>query len=172
MITTGKGKRKNLVGTSAAFVACAAAGAYTASSEIVLGEARRLTLWIGVDPAAVGNIISLIPILAGEPMNAVVGAVDNVWFPAGVWDGTVTPGQLTAGSLPAGQDFTVAPNFARALHRQLDIRTEPAINATDLQLLTVHLDVSYATKARILYAEAGVVGTPASIWLSYSLSQG
>lgn len=172
MITTGKGKRKNLVGTSAAFTACAAAGAYVSAPEIQLGSARRMTLWVGVDPAATGNIISLIPIVAAEEGQSVVGAVDNVWFPLGVWDGTVTPGTLTAGSLPAGTDFTVAPNFARTLYRQLDIRTEPAVNATDLQLLAIRLDVADATKIRILYAEAGVVGTPASVWLSYSLSNG
>lgn len=172
MITTGKGKRKNLVGSSAAFTACAAAGAYTASAEVQLGSARRMTLFVGVDPAAVGNIVSLIPIISAEEGTAVVGATDNVWTPLGVWDGTVTPGTLTAGSLPAGTDFTVAPNFARTLYRQLDIRTEPAVNATDLQLLAIRLDVADATKIRILYAEAGVVGTPASVWLSYSLSNG
>ena len=144
------------------------AGVYTATSILDVRGARSLTLLVSYDGAAIANVASLIPLMSAEAAEPATG--DDTWFGFGINDGSVTGGTLTASSLPAGTDFSVAPDFGRSLNRVLDIRTEPLDGATDDIRMRVKLDVSDAQWVQVLYAEAGVVGTPGTLGIKYVLS--
>lgn len=168
-----KGSAKDLVGTAASFASVAASGAYTSSGKIKLGGARKLTLFIAYKANASGGDLGLLSVLplfsAAKTIEAQLGNTDDAWFAPGVWDGTVSPGTLTAASLPAGTDFDVQPDWGRALHRALDIRTEPADGNSDDIRITVTLDVSPYLWCQLLYAEAGDTTNQGTCWISYVL---
>ena len=157
-----KGKKTQLV---AAGTSCAASGAYTSSGIINVSRSRYVTLLVDMDAAAIGNVVSLVPLLAyviDQP-----GATDDEWFCPTTWDGSVTAGTLTASSLPSGTDFTVSGDFARCLQRATDLRTEPADATTDELRVAIRIAVGEARWLQVLYAEAGVTGTPSSVGLWY-----
>jgi hypothetical protein len=169
-LSLSKGTAKSLLGSSSAFTALAASGVYSAAgSAINLGGHRKITLFIAYNAAAIGGLVSLIPELSAHNDKKAPVGTDDAWFVPGVWDGSVTAGTLTASSLPAGTDFTVAGDFARCLHRQMDLRSEPADVATDKVRFSVTLNVEHALWLRLLVAEAGVTATPGSVWISYIL---
>lgn len=167
-LSIAKGAAKNLVGTSAALVACAASGAYTAATHVKLAGARKCTLFVAYNAAAIGGYVSILPTLSAHvTSDPGPNGTADAWFSPGVWDGTVTGSTLTASSLPAGTDYTVTPDFAPVLHRPMEFVTEPADVATDKIRESFTFNVEHGLWLRVLYAEAGVTATPGSVWLSY-----
>lgn len=159
----GKGSAVELV----AVATLAASGAYTRSTIVDLTGARFLTLYVDFDAAAIANVLSMVPMFSAQLASPAAG--DDEWFSPGVWDGTVTAGTLTASSVPSGGDYTISPDFGRILYRSLDIRTEPADATTDEIRVCFTLNVAPHRWFHLLYAEAGVVGTPGALRIKYAL---
>jgi hypothetical protein len=145
----------------------AAAGAYVSAGIVDVRLARRVTLFCSYAAAAIGGRPGIIPLIAAA--NALPGAADDSWFPLAGWDGSITSGAL-AGALPAGQDFTATPNWGRLLHRAALYVPEPATVATDKLRTPFTFDVTNARWLQVLCAEDGVVGTPGSLAIDYSLA--
>jgi hypothetical protein len=147
--------------------ALSAAGAYVSAGVIDVRLARRVTLDCSYAAAAIGGRPGLIPLISKA--NAQPAAADDAWFRVMVWDGSVTSTAL-AGALPAGQDFTATPNWGAALHRGLLFLPEAATVATDKFRDAFTFDATNARWLQVLCAEHGVVGTPGSLAIDYSLA--
>jgi hypothetical protein len=169
-ITATRGGQVLLIhdGTGAE-VTCAASQAYTAANAGVLETmgARRLNIWLQVDYAAANDVVALLVMVSPATTKPAPG--DDVWYVPAFFDGSVTAGTL-AGAIPSGADYTAAPDFARCLHRQLEIRTEPADNATDELRTLISIDVSAARWVQVAYAQA--VSTGAKVLAYYSWGSG
>jgi hypothetical protein len=171
-LSVGKALAKDAVGTSAAFAALTNGGVYTSSSAINLYSARYCTLFVKyLSDAAAGatGTLSVIPIVSahGRPNSPTVN--HEAWFPLGIHDGSVTGGTLVASSLDTSTvKLTEAPDWGRALHRGLDIRTEPADGNSEKTGGTITLAVGHSLWLRLLYAEA-TAAAEGTAWISYVL---
>ena len=151
-------------------IACAAAGAFTAAQGgIIEVHQRRLFLWISYTAAAVGGRLSLLPLFACTP--TVPHPTADEWFLPSYFDGIPTYAAL-AGALPAGTDFIATQAFARCDHAPVQLATRASLANNDQIREVISLDVSAARYVQILYAESGVVGTPGSALVRYSLGTG
>lgn len=163
--TPAKGRATSLVASAT----LAASGAYAHSDPIDLEGARRLVLLVSYSPNAVGGYPGIIPAFGYTIVEGGPAATDDVWYVPAVWDGSVTATLLTAASQPAGTDYTVQPEFGFTTHRPMLIRLEAGDAATDEIRIAVTLEVGAARWARVSYAELGVVATPGTLAISYSL---
>ncbi len=158
-----------LIHDNGAEITPAASNAYTAAQAGVIAclGARRMHIWLQVDAGAASDVIALLVIVSPVADKPAAGA--DVWYVPAFFDGIPTAGTLT-GAVPSGADFSAAPDFARCLHRQLEIRTEPADNATDELRTLISIDVSMAKWVQVAYSQAA--GTTAKVLAYYSLSSG
>ena len=157
----------SVVDTLFAPTACAGSGAQAFAGKIVnVAEARYITLLCDYDAAAAAGRPSIVPLISAESAQPLAG--DDSWFIPGVWDGSITGGTL--GTIPAGADWTAAPDFGLALFRQLAIVLEPADGATNELRVAVPINVSWAKWFTVAYAEHGATGDPGTLGIKYVLS--
>jgi hypothetical protein len=169
---TGKAPQsfETQAGSLIASAALLAAGAWSRSAAVLdVRGARRITLLIDYIANAVGGVggfPEIVPLVSfeGQPP----GAADPVWFGMGVWNGTVTEGTLS-GTLPAGTDFTPAPNFAVTKHEPLIVSLDPADNVSDRVQMAVTIDVTSARWFQILAHEKGAPAASGTLAVTYAL---
>jgi hypothetical protein len=160
-------------GVSTALVASAtmsASGAWSRSSIVNLGTARKITFELTYTTDGTGGTdgyVEIVPMVAATREQP--AANDATWFTMGYTDGTYTEGTLS-GTLPSGTDFSAAPNFAKVKFEGLCIRTDPADADTDVVQIKVSLDVSDARWIQLMYHEAGDTANPGALAISYVLS--
>jgi hypothetical protein len=158
---TGETSEASLV----ASVALSASGAWSRSGIIDVEGARRIVLLVSYLGGAIGGYPRLLPLCSAK-VDSAVDADD--WYAPGVWDGSVVAGTL-GGTLPSGADYTGAPDFARMLCRAGVIELEPVDATTDRIRVAISIDVSWAKRFQLAYAEAGVTATPGTLAVEYAL---
>lgn len=153
--------------TLLADVACAAAGAFTATSVLDVSKYRRINLSIRYTPGAAGGYPYIVPLRTSVSAQPAVTA-DN-WYGFGVNNGVPTSTVIT-GAFPAGTDPTIQPGWGLITEYPLAIRLETGVANTDKLRMDLELDVTSVNWLYFLYAEKGVVGTPGTLGLRYNLS--
>lgn len=138
-----------------------AAGAYSLTGPLDVRKTRLLHLYLSVNAAAIGNIVSIVPEVSMDPKGS-----EDSFFVIGVSDGSV-----------AIKDLAVAPstvytknNFGTVQFVPMNIVTPKSITATDKLRMSVSIEVSSACWIRFRVAEASVTATPASLGVSYAKS--
>lgn len=144
---------------------CAASGAWTYTSTINVSEAREITLYIDVNAAtAASGAVGFKPVISAEGAEPAAGA--DVWF--GIGDVDSTAATDLSGTVPSGADWTLSPESAVRVVRDLVIKTELSNAATDEYRMTVTLKVAGARWLQIAYAEIGATGSPSLVNMKYA----
>lgn len=138
-----------------------AAGAYELTDPVDVFKSRDIHLYLTVEAAAIGNIVSIVPEVSLDP-----AGTDESFFPMGIADAVITDTDL--GAAPSS-DY-VGTHFNSMTYRPLEIRTAATDAADDKVKLVVTLNVNHAYYVRFRVAEAGVDATPATVGLSFAKS--
>lgn len=125
---------------------------YVASEILEIDTARTIHLFIRIDTAATGDVVSIVPQGAFE----VPGVLTSSWVPFPSSDGTVTEVDL-AGNFPAGTTFT-GEDFGSQTILPLEIRTAAADSATHKRWISAYLNAGAFRRFRVLVK--GTTGTP------------
>jgi hypothetical protein len=136
-LSVNKSKVTSLFGTESSLTALTTT--YQRSSRVRLVQARRVQVFVAYNAAAVGGLVSIFPVGSGKDGQDVDPAAD-VWFPIGVWDGSVSPA-AGSGTLASGTDFTITQSFGRTTVYPQELRSPAALNAADKVRLTFSIDV-------------------------------
>ena len=152
-----------------ASTACAASNAWVSSGVIDVTDARYLRVAISVAGAAVGNIVSVMPLFAWttERPVAASAATDN-WFTVPVSDGTVADTTFS-GALPANTKFDNTQTFGVVRNRPLVLQTMPTAGATEDQRISWLLNVADVRWVQFLYAQADG-GVVPSVAIAYAVA--
>lgn len=166
---TGEAPASAEVGQATIFSSAtlAASGAWTRSSIVEVRGARRITLMVDYDPAAISGYPVIIPLVSCATVQPAAG--DDSWFRPTVWDGSVTAAALT-GTLATGTDFTISQNNGIVLMHPLAIRFAAASAATDEYRPAVPIDVTPYRWFHFQVAEVGATANPGTLSVLYSLS--
>ncbi len=148
--------------------ACAAAGAWAATSIVKVEGYRTLVLEIAVDCAAAGGYPWIVPRISSQGGDTAPAFGDDVWFPPSITDGAPVA-TLNTGTRVTGVDYTGAPEFGVLTFRPLAIRTEAHDAATNEIRKRVVMDITGGRWFSVEYAEVGATGTPCAIALWYVL---
>ena len=150
-----------------ASAALAASGAWSRSSIVDVAAARKLTLLLDYDPAAVAGAPHLI--LLGACTADAPAAGDDSWFMLTATDGSITAA-VSTGTVPTGADYTVVQVMGTATLQQMIYKLAAATNAADEIRAAVTIDVTPFRWFHFIAAEVGVTGTPGTLVGSYVLS--
>lgn len=167
-IVASKGTEVLLIHSAGAEVACAGSNAYTASSVIDLGSARRMTVWGHVDAGAAGSIVSFIVGLNATSRKPLATAR---FYPISKLDDSSTNAVLAAVSVVGSPAASLQPAWSQNTLRPMDIRTAAALNAADEIPFRFVVDVSDARWAIVAYGQTDA-GAAAKVLAYYSLSNG
>ncbi len=146
--------------------ACAASGAYVSGGIIDVSGARKIVFYVDYNPAAASGRPAFLPLVSGA--GAKPAAADDAWFEMSVWDGSVTAAAL-GGALPAGMDFTAAPDIGQCLQQRMLIVLKAAAAGTNEIRMKFTLNVDDARWLQLLYAEDGATGSPGTLTVSFAL---
>jgi hypothetical protein len=137
----------------------------TASAIVSVADARRIMLWIRADVGAAGAYAQIIPLLSAKKAAPALG--DDQWFAPAVIDSTPTDTLLT-GTLPAGADYTIAPEWRVLKAGPMVIRTIDGDAGTDKVRMVVSLDV---TGALWLYVACEEVVGNMTVGIDWSIAE-
>jgi hypothetical protein len=151
---------KRTLVTIHAAAALPAVGAYTVTETVDVWKSRRAHLHLTVDFAAAASIVSFIP-----EVNIDGNPIPENFYPIAVTSGTVTPTVLGVAPSPLYSGaYMGSLEFS-----PLEIRTAAATGVTTLKMV-VSVDVEQAKFFRVRVAEAGALGTPATVTVELSKS--
>lgn len=151
-----------------AAAALPASGAWaTGAAAIDLEGARRLTVLVDYDAAAIGNYPHLI--VLGSALEVAPGLTDDSWYDLPIHDGSVNP-VTRAGTWTGPAQMTNDPPWGEVLLRGSLYRFPAAVAAPDKWRRGIPFDVTEYRWAAIHIAEKGVTATPGTARLAYVLS--
>lgn len=136
-------------------VACAAAGAYTATAPIDVEPLRNLHTYIAMDSVTsntTGSISILVEYCPAQLASDDADTADQ-WYSLAAWDGSLGAAAALGGALPASWPYTATPSFKSVTMERVNVLTTAVSLATDkLRFKLNPLDVSGVRYLRFLYA--------------------
>lgn len=103
---------------------------------------RRLTVFCDLAASAAGDQVSIFPLISSKRADKPT-AIEDVWYIAGVFDATPSA-VLPSGTILAGADFTLTPEFGQVTIRPMEILSEVMDGASDEVRMTFSVDVTEA----------------------------